>query len=107
MRVLSVHASDLEQQGEQGGAEEDHPEDQGRYGHEDRHPFGLGSRRGLLAGQMGILVQGSWMVSTWDQNKALDDQLVREFKLPGILGNRHAAGIAIVDERGSTTWGGS
>jgi multiple sugar transport system substrate-binding protein len=26
----------------------------------------------FLAGQMGILVQGSWMVSTWDQNKALD-----------------------------------
>ncbi|WP_420594103.1 ABC transporter substrate-binding protein [Deinococcus sp.] len=26
----------------------------------------------FLAGQMGILVQGSWMVSTWDQNKELD-----------------------------------
>ncbi len=26
----------------------------------------------FLAGQMGILVQGSWMVSTWDQNKDLD-----------------------------------
>ena len=26
----------------------------------------------FLAGQMGILVQGSWMVSTWDQNKGLD-----------------------------------
>ncbi len=26
----------------------------------------------FLAGQMGILVSGSWMVSTWDQNKALD-----------------------------------
>lgn len=26
----------------------------------------------FLAGQLGILVQGSWMVSTWDQNKDLD-----------------------------------
>lgn len=26
----------------------------------------------FLAGQMGILVAGSWMVSTWDQNKDLD-----------------------------------
>ncbi len=26
----------------------------------------------FLAGQMGILVQGSWLVSTWDQNKDLD-----------------------------------
>ncbi|WP_295815646.1 sugar ABC transporter substrate-binding protein [uncultured Deinococcus sp.] len=26
----------------------------------------------FLAGQMGILVQGSWMVSTWSQNKDLD-----------------------------------